>query len=350
MDPISQGVLGAAAAQITPHQPRPHETTNPANRHRSPMLVAAVVGAIAGMAPDIDVFIQSSHDPLLFLEYHRQFTHSLLFIPFGAAICALALNYFVRRYLTPSQLYLLCFAGYATHALLDACTSYGTMLWWPFSDVRIAWNNVAVVDPAFTLPAIGLVSLALIKQRRLFAALAFVWMLSYLLLGVIQRDRALAVGNMLIAGRGHTPLRVEVKPSFGNLLLWKLVYEYDDNYYVDAIRVATTTTVFAGHSAPKLDLSIHFQWLEPDCQQARDIERFRWFSDDFLAIDPHHENGIVDVRYSMVPNEIRGLWSIQLSPSAGADAHVDFLSFRTLPAERRRKFFNMLLPQTSTTQ
>ena len=348
MDPISQGVLGAAAAQITPHQSRPRETPTDPNRQRSPLLLAAVVGAIAGMAPDIDVFIQSSHDPLLFLEYHRQFTHSLIFIPFGAAICALLLHYFVRRHLAPSQLYLLCIAGYGTHALLDACTSYGTMLWWPFSDARIAWNNVAVVDPAFTLPAIGLVALALTKQRRVFAALALVWMLSYLLLGLVQRDRALEAGHTLIASRGHTPARVEVKPSFGNILLWKLVYEYDDNYYIDAIRVGTGTTVFAGQSAPKLNLSTHFHWLDPASQQARDIERFRWFSDDFLAIDPHHENGVVDVRYSMVPNEIRGLWSIQLSPSAEADAHVDFLSFRNLPAERRKKFFNMLLAPTPT--
>ena len=111
--------------------------------------------------------------------------------------------------------------------------------------------------------------------------------------------------------------------------------------------MALTTTVFPGESAPKLDLTRHFQWLTPTSQQAKDIERFRWFSDDFLAIDPHHANGIVDVRYSMLPDEIRGLWSIQLFPGADEDAHVDFLTFRDLPAQRRQKFFAMLLSPAS---
>ena len=217
------------------------------------------------------------------------------------------------------------------------------MLLWPFSDVRIAWNNVAVVDPAFTIPAIALLAIAILKQRRLFALCAFVWMISYLAFGVIQRDRALTAGKEWIAQRGHEAVRVEVKPSFGNLLLWKLVYEHDDTYYVDAIRTGWRITITTGESAPKLDLTRHFQWLDPQSQQAGDIERFRWFSDDFLALDPHHDHSIVDVRYSMVPNEIRGLWSIQLAPGAAADAHVDFLSFRNLPAHRRQKFFNMLL-------
>ena len=48
--------------------------------------VAALFGALGGMAPDLDVFIRSSTDPLLFLEYHRQFTHALIFIPFGGLI------------------------------------------------------------------------------------------------------------------------------------------------------------------------------------------------------------------------------------------------------------------------
>ena len=45
-----------------------------------------VIGFLAGIFPDIDIFFRSNHDPLLFLEYHRQFTHSLIFIPIGGFI------------------------------------------------------------------------------------------------------------------------------------------------------------------------------------------------------------------------------------------------------------------------
>ena len=42
------------------------------------------IGFLSGLAPDLDIFIRSESDPLLFLEFHRQFTHSLIFIPFVA--------------------------------------------------------------------------------------------------------------------------------------------------------------------------------------------------------------------------------------------------------------------------
>ena len=75
MDPLSQGVLGAAA----PKSVAPPEHAR----------IAALLGFLAGMAPDLDVFIRSSADPLLFLEYHRQSTHALIFIPVGGLICGL---------------------------------------------------------------------------------------------------------------------------------------------------------------------------------------------------------------------------------------------------------------------
>ena len=77
MDPISQGALGAAFSQATAKKEK--------------LRAAALLGCLAGMSADLDVFINSSTDPLLFLEYHRHFTHALLFIPFGAAIVTLVL-------------------------------------------------------------------------------------------------------------------------------------------------------------------------------------------------------------------------------------------------------------------
>jgi inner membrane protein len=70
MDPVSQGVVGAAFAQTA--------------ARRGQLATVAWYGALGGMAPDLDVLFQSPTDPLLFLEFHRQFTHSLVFIPFGA--------------------------------------------------------------------------------------------------------------------------------------------------------------------------------------------------------------------------------------------------------------------------
>ena len=349
MDPVSQGVLGAAAAQTASSSVTAHQLPNA--RPRQSLWLAGFVGAFAGMAPDIDVLIFSSTDPLLFLEFHRQFTHALAFIPIGALLCAAIAKGLVRQRLSFAHTYLLCFLGYATHALLDACTSYGTQLFWPFSDTRIAWNNVSVVDPLFTVPALLLVVLAVTRNRQSLSLCALGWMLGYLLLGVVQRDRALEFGAQLAEQRNHLPSRLEVKPSFANLLVWKLVYEANDHYYIEGVRTGFNLSHIGGERVPKLNLSTHFPWLTPDSQQARDIERFRWFSDDFLAPDKYHPHGIVDVRYSMLPNEVRGLWGIKLDPAADLQTHVEFYADRTLSADRRARFFNQLFaPQRRSQQ
>ena len=70
-------------------------------------------------------------------------------------------------------------------------------------------------------------------------------------------------------------------------------------------------------------------------QQARDIERFGWFSNGYIALDPINSQRIIDVRYSLVPNEIASLWGIQLSPAAEADSHVTYTTARQLSDQPR---------------
>jgi inner membrane protein len=329
MDPVSQAVVGSAAAQSI---------------SKKQFVSAGILGCLGGMAPDLDVLIRSSTDPLLFLTYHRHFTHSLLFIPIGGLICALVLHQLIgkRQDLSFKQSYLYCTVGYATHALLDACTTYGTMLFWPFSDVRIAWNMVSVIDPLFTIPLLLLVIAATLKKNPWLARIALLWAVTYPSLGLLQHDRAIAVGYQIAQQRGHNPTRLEAKPSFGNILVWKVVYEYDQYFYVDAVRAGINTKIFIGDRAAKLDTNRDFPWLDKSSQQAKDIERFRWFSIDYLAIDPDNTNRVIDVRYSMVPNQIAPLWSIELSPSAKPAEHVKYLTNRDASDARLDVFKAML--------
>ena len=328
MDPLSQATLGAAAAQSL--------------IKKSDLARIALIGALAGMAPDLDVLIQSSTDPLLQLEYHRQFTHSLIFIPVGALVCAIAFWPFMRRHMSFRAIWLTALAGYATHALLDACTTYGTLLLWPFSDARIAWNTISVIDPVFTLPLLGFVIAAGVKKSQFIGRLGMAWVALYLSIGVIQEERAIAAGEALAADRGHAPDLVSAKPSFGNLLLWKTVYEYDDHFWVDAVRAGGDVTIIEGDHVARLNLQSSFPWLDTDSQQARDVERFRWFSNDYLAIDSDDPFFIVDMRYSHLPNEIKGLWGIRLDPDASADEHVTWIARRSADSERFEQLWAML--------
>lgn len=340
MDPLSQGVVGVSVTQVV--------------ASRSEKVSAAAFGFFAGMAADLDVLIDSSVDPLLNLEYHRQFTHSLVFVPVGALLCALVLwpvlrFCFSHKQLSFARAYLFCFLGYMTHALLDACTTYGTQLLWPFSSARIAWNNVSVIDPLFTLPLLILmVAVLLSRTAKVATRLAwfgFGYMFVYLGLGFVQNQRAESVAHQLAQSRSHQPTRLAVKPSFANLLVWKSVYEYDGRYYVDAIRVWAGTKVYSGTSVEKLDTEKHFGWLNIDTQQAKDIERFRWFSNNYLALDPSNKNRIIDVRYSLIPNQVQGMWGITLTPNTGVEQHVQWTTSRpagAAAASEARKLWSMI--------
>lgn len=330
MDPLTQGALGAALPQ--------------AIRSKAQVGIAGALGFLAGVAADLDVLIRSEVDPLLFLEYHRQFTHSLVFIPAGGLLCALALHWILgrRRGLTFTQTFLFCTLGYATHALLDTCTSYGTMLFWPFSNARYSWSVVSVVDPLFTVPVLALVVLAGLKQKPVLARIALAWAGIYLALGALQHHVALTMGHELAASRGHTPDRLEAKPSFANILVFKTIYETADRFYVDAVRTGVAPKVFPGVSVQKLVSGRDLPWLDPASQQARDIERFRWFSQGFVARDPEHPNRIIDVRYSFVPNDVSALWSIELAPDAPPTSHVRYRTHREYARESLGRLWRMV--------
>lgn len=330
MDPLTQGVLGAALPQ--------------GSARGKYAASAGLLGFLAGMAADLDVLIRSSSDPLLFLEYHRQFTHSLVFIPLGGLLCGLLLHQLLgrRRGLTFTQSWLYCTLGYATHALLDACTTYGTMLFWPFSHTRIAWNTISIIDPLFTVPLLVAVIVGARRRSPVYARLALFWAVTYMGLGLWQRNAAVDMGHALAAQRGHDAVRLEAKPSFANILVWKIVYETDDRFYVDAVRAGIAARTYKGQSVQKLDIDRDLPWLEQDSQQARDIERFRWFSNGYIARDPIYANRIIDIRYSMIPNEVSPLWSIELRRGAGRDEHAAYRVHRDVGTGRGARMWNML--------
>ncbi len=331
MDPVSQAAVGAAAAMT--------------RSQREQLAKAALFGALAGMAPDLDVLIQSDVDPLLGLQYHRHFTHSLVFIPFGAALCAAVFHaLWGRRWQLPfSTTYLWCALGMATHGLLDGCTTYGTHLLWPFTNDRVAWNIISVVDAAFTLPLLVMIVMAMRRQSRRWLAAGIAWALCYLGLGLLQHERALDIGRQVAAERGHTPVSIEAKPSFLNIAVWKIVYETEHDFYVDAVKVGIGNThIWEGDSIEKFSAEQHFPWLDPDSQQAYDLERFRVFSSDYLGIDKHDPNSVVDIRYSMLPHEIDGMWGLTLRPAAHREDHALYFTRRDARGDAAQTLLDMI--------
>jgi inner membrane protein len=78
----------------------------------------------------------------------------------------------------------------------------------------------------------------------------------------------------------------------------------------------------------------------PDTRQAEDLQRFERFSSGYLAQHPEDPALIIDVRYSMVPNRIDGLWGIRLAPDAPAQP-AEFVTDRESTPEDRQVLWRM---------
>jgi inner membrane protein len=328
MDPLSHVLLGAASGQSTA---------------RSTGRVAALAGALGALLPDADVLIASDADPLLALEFHRQFTHSFAAAPVGALIVALVLWLAMRRRPVFGDLYLPALAGYASALLLDACTSYGTQLLWPFTDRRFAASIVAVIDPVVTVVLLIGVLIALRSAGANAARASIATVVAYLGFGWVQHERAESLVARSAAQRGHTIAQHEVKPTLGNLLLWRSVYLAGDAFVVDAARVGLLArpVLYPGGSLPRIQPIDLVPPLTLDSVQAADVVRFAKLSEGFLARHPAHPSVIGDVRYSMLPDSTEPLWGIAVHAER-ENEHVGLRTYREFTKADRQRFFAML--------
>jgi inner membrane protein len=262
-------------------------------------------GAVGALLPDVDAFIRSSSDPLLYVEFHRHFTHALAFVPVGGVLAAAPWLIAPRTRPRWKAYVGAATAGYATHGVLDAATTYGTLLYWPFSHDRVAWNAIAIVDPLFTLVLLVGVAVAAWWRRPAPAAAALLLCLAYLFVGVAQRDRALDVQARIAAARGHDVVRGAVFPGVGANIVWRSLYQAGDELYMDRIRVPWfgTPTWRSGTQATAR--------FEADLPPA--ALRFHWFTGGWMARAPGEPDLIADARYSGSPDRFEPVWGIRLA-------------------------------------
>ena len=327
MDPLSQAVIGATLAGV-------------ACRKKEWMRPALVAGVVGGMLPDVDILIRSSSDPLLGLQYHRHFTHAIPFAPIGGFVAALLCIPRYKKYVSFLWLYIFATLGYATHGVLDAMTNYGTHLWWPFTNARESWNNISIIDPVFTLTLLGLVIAAAITQARKYALIAACFALGYFALGFYQYYNAKDALIALAKQRGHQYERLLVKPSLGNNVVWRIQYEYQGRYYIDAVRVTPwgDATHYKGGTLKAFTMENAKKLVPEGSKNYRDIQRFAHFSDGWLAQKQDDPSIIADARFSSLPYGLRPLWGIRLKPH-DPDTHVDRISFSR---ERTKHNFSLL--------
>ena len=309
MDTITQGVLGAAAAQSVMSRRLPRG--------------AGLIGAVGGMAADLDIFIYSLNDPTVGWTFHRHFTHSLIFIPMGGLIAALPFLLMKRFKDHKREVILAAVIGYATHGLLDAFTSYGTQLLWPFTNLRVAWDWLPIVDPIYTVPLwIGVIWTA--RTRNPTAVRAALLLSSlYIGFGGWQHHRAVETQKDLAAMRGHKIEYSRVMPAPGWMVFWRSLYVSDGRLYADGIetRWFNSTLALEGGSADLTtfdDLPASAQ-SNPEARRRFDV--FNWFAGGLIApVSASGESAKAygDMRFTAAVESLTPLWGLQFDQVSAA--------------------------------
>jgi inner membrane protein len=120
--------------------------------------VATGALTVSAAAPDIDGFMRFQ-DTALYLLHHRGITHSFV----GGAMLALVLAALFSRLSSTKRYWRLvglCYLGILSHIVLDLLTSYGTMIFLPFSGERIAGDTLFIIDVFVSGTIIGGIAIA----------------------------------------------------------------------------------------------------------------------------------------------------------------------------------------------
>lgn len=204
-----------------------------------------VSGLAMGAFPDGD-FILGLFNHQFYLQYHRDFTHSLLLIPFYALFFSWLFTKISKR---PSlwSFYKICLPVLISHVFLDLLTSYGTMILSPLSKQRFSWDLVFIID----LIVSGIVSLPLLASLFLTGRIRWICRGTLIGLGVyilfcsFQHQEALREVRDFTNGLKEEIIQIAALPQPGSPFRWSLYVE-------------TKTHVFQGFvDLKKKNLPIH---------------------------------------------------------------------------------------------
>lgn len=337
MDPFTQAILGGGSAT--------------AFANKKDIRFATFCGMIGGLVPDLDILIRSSEDTLLFIEYHRHFSHSIFFAPVGSLIVSIFIYLlFIKKKKSFKKIYFFSILGFLTHGLLDSFTSYGTMLFWPFSEERVAYNIISIIDPLFTIPLLIFLIASNVYKSNLFTRIGLLVCCFYLSMGLFINKKVETFVYQIAKNRGHKISRILLNPTFGNIILWRTIYKSDKYYYVDAVYTPffKRPKIKKGLKVNVINKDTVFPSIKANTKQRKDINRFSKFSNDFIYIHPNFDNIIADLRYGTLPYDSLSMWGIMVKPEE-QDQHVEFKNLRDFKKEHYKIFLNMLKGELENT-
>jgi inner membrane protein len=155
MDTVTHGLTGWLIARAVPSDAGKKEAT-----------IAVVAGSVLPDADNVASLLGSE----FYLRIHRGFSHSFAGVAVTSLLLALLLYRF-GKWKDLKKLYLLVLLGQLSHIALDLLNSYGTQIFQPFSDVRVSFDLLFIVDLAFTGIIVAGILMSRYRPSRARAAL-----------------------------------------------------------------------------------------------------------------------------------------------------------------------------------
>ena len=285
MDSISQIVLGAAVGEVVLGKKIGNK--------------AMLWGAVAGTIPDLDVLSSPFMSEINSLAFHRGISHSIFF----SILAALLFGWLVFKYEKSKSVkhqlemktklkdwQLLFFWALFTHPLLDCFTMYGTQLFAPFSNYRVAFSTVAVADFFYTIPFIFCLIVASRfnkneRKRRVWNWAGISWSCFYLLLTVFNKQYVTSVCEAQLVSQGINTERMIVGPTILSNFLWTATVETDENYLQGQYSLFDESPIDYV-AIPKN------RNLIPKSENDKTIQTLRWFSDDYFNVINTDKGGL----------------------------------------------------------
>lgn len=330
MDSITQAVLGAAIGEAALGK-------KIGNR-------AIIWGALVGTIPDLDIIFLPLLDNAQDLAFHRGSSHSLLIMIIASLGLAKPLsNLWKNEKVTPMRAGMFILINWFTHVLIDCFTVYGTSVLWPFSDARIGFNNLFIIDPFYTIPLIvSLIWLAFYRNKKDLAKRTRIlnWGLgissAYVIFSFAMKFYASSSFDADLARRNIEYNRRFEAPTAFNTLLWRSVLDRDEEIWVGYRSVLESPSKPIRWTVYPKQKEV----LAPFANE-REVQTLVWFSQGWWIARPHAqgiwiadmrfgETRIYDAKPGMVDSRFMFSWSFEPKKES------DRISY-TRPSERNAK-------------
>ena len=294
MDSLTQIVLGAACGEIVLGKKIGNK--------------ALLFGAIGGTIPDLDVFVGRFLYPneIQAMAFHRGFMHSIFFavlacFVFGWIAYKLYNSNKRKGTTTLKNWIYLFFLSIFTHPILDCFTPYGTQLFAPFSDYRVAFNTIAVADPFYTIPFLLCLIVMMFykrnkKQRTWWFKTGIYVSSAYLLFTVGNKFYMDSVFKKSFKKAGIPYHRFSTQPTILNTVLWYAVAESNTQYHLTFYSLLDKKPI----SENIISVDKNHSLIEMNDEN---LQLLSWFSNGYFNLSKQKESTTykyVDLRYPML--------------------------------------------------